>query len=353
MSEQHKACLVATGDILLHKNVLNKARQGTKYVFDSMFEQVIHDFKCGDITLVNQESLIGGASLGLLGYPKFNSPVELGYFLQASGVDIVNIANNHVLDKKEKGLFQAISNLDNIGLQYTGAYKSQKDRDRIRLISSDNIKFAFISYTDGNKIKKPEGMDYLVNTFDGPKVSRRLNAKIKKMKDDIKAAKKIADIIVLSIHFGEEYHRFPNGMQREIAYSMSDTGADIILGHHSHVLQPPEWIVNSKGSKSFVAYSLGNFFSGQKGLYRQIGAILQIGVEKCIIEGRKELRLTQPKMRLTYVDSNDKKDFKIYYLEELVRSKSTLKANRNFDSSAIYNDIKSHLRTYISDFPVT
>src|SRR5699024_2100128 len=120
----------ATGDILLHKRVYNKAKlsDGT-YNFDGMFENIEHLFDKEHLIIVNQESIIGGVELGLADFPHFNSPVEIGYKLKDMNVDIANIANNHILDHGEKGILKSIENWEKIGLPYVGAYKSQEDQE--------------------------------------------------------------------------------------------------------------------------------------------------------------------------------------------------------------------------------
>src|SRR5699024_7032718 len=117
-------------------------------------------------TVANLESIIAGNEIGLSSFPKFNSPVEIGYTLKEMGVNIVTIANNHVLDKGEKGLLKSIENLENIGLEYDGAYKSFEDRNRLRIIEKNGLRICFISYTKGtNGIKIPDGKPYLVNSL--------------------------------------------------------------------------------------------------------------------------------------------------------------------------------------------
>src|SRR5699024_9170584 len=121
----------------------------------------------------------------------------------------------------------------------------------------------------------------------------------------------LADVIIVNLHFGEEYHLYPNNRQKSIVRTMSDAGANVIIGHHPHVIQPPEWIENSRGTKSFVAYSMGNFFSGQKGLYRQIGAVLSMKIRKPDPNYR-EVIIESPQFDLTYTNQEEKLKHNIY-----------------------------------------
>src|SRR5699024_1467388 len=118
-----KVTIGATGDILLHKRVYEKARKKDgSFDFAPMFENVKHLFDKDHLIIVNQESIIGGEELGLSDFPNFNSPVEIGYQLKDMNVDIANIANNKVLDHGEKGLLYSIEKWANLGMPTYGAY---------------------------------------------------------------------------------------------------------------------------------------------------------------------------------------------------------------------------------------
>ena len=95
-------------------------------------------------------------------------------------------------------------------------------------------------------------------------------------------------MVVVGIHFGNEYWQSPSDEQRLVAYEIAKAGADIILGSHPHVLQPFEFI-DIDGKKSFVVYSLGNFVSGQKQRFTDGGAILELVIEKSILDNRPKI----------------------------------------------------------------
>lgn len=343
-----RVTIAATGDILLHRRLYTRAekKDGTGYDFSEMLENAKMLFQQGDIKIVNQESIIGGEEIGLSGFPRFNSPVEIGYLLKEFGVDIVNLANNHVLDKGVKGLQKSLENWEKIGIPYVGAYKSKEDRETLRIIHKNGLRVCFISYTKVMAGLEIPTKRYLVDFFEDPGVY-----KIRKRIEQIKKAE-LADVVVLSIHFGEEYHLLPTAEQIEISNTLSNAGADIILGHHPHVLQPPSYILNSLGKESFVIYSLGNFFTGQQGLFKQIGAYLTIDVEKPSEESAL-LKIDNPIIRLTYVDSSDEKTYKLYLLEDIVKNKKFIKTNvGNFESQKVYDHVRNHMRKWIPDLTV-
>ena len=344
-----KITLAATGDILLHKRVYDKAyvKENDCYNFDYMFEEVEHLFNKDHLIITNQESIIADRELGLSDFPHFNSPVEIAYKLKEMNVDIVNIANNHILDFGEKGVIKSIKNLEKVGLPYVGAYKSIEDQETIRVFHKNGLKICFLSYTISSGAgKRPKNKSYLSSEYKdfGAKWLRR---KILKIKREL-----FIDVVIVSIHYGKEYHMLPTSEQIEIANDLADVGADIILGHHPHVLQPPAYLLDSRGKDVFVAYSLGNFFSGQFGLYRQIGAYITIDIEKT--NNGELLKIDKPTMKLTFVDSGDKKDYKIRLLKDVVDSQNKIKTiHGEFDANFVYERMVTHMRKWIPNLDVT
>src|SRR5690625_4300319 len=350
-----KVTIGATGDILLHKRVYNKAKtKKGNYDFTEMLAEAKPLFKKDHLIIVNQESIIGGEEMGLSDFPHFNSPVEIGYNLKDMNVDIANIANNHTLDHGEKGILKSIVNWEKIGIPYVGAYRSRKDQETLRIFHKNGLKICFLSYTKTTGGKKPpKGKGYLINRFGPTKFAGYSGiAGIRRLINRIKS-EDLADVVVVSIHFGKEYQMFPTSYQRETASNLSDAGADVIIGHHPHVLQPPEFLMNSKGEETFSAYSLGNFFSGQKGIYRQIGAYMTIDVEKKMSKENSLLKIDNPTMNLTYVDSCDKRNYKLYLLRDIVKQQKTIKTEvGEFDSKEVYERMIKHMTEYILNLDV-
>ncbi|MCM2532517.1 CapA family protein [Neobacillus pocheonensis] len=296
-----KITIGAIGDILIHGVVYQDALKGNRYNFDPIFENVKSLLEKPDIVTANQESLLGGIELGLSTYPLFNSPHEVADALEHTGVDIVSTANNHSLDRGEKGVDSEAAYLDKIGLPYVGSFVDEKDKEKLRIIEKNGIKIAFLSYTYGtNGIPIPAGKDFLVNL-----INRDL------MKDEIHRAKKEADVVVMSIHWGVEYQRIPNNDQKDLANFLANEGVDVIFGSHSHVLQPMEWIKTKDGRKTFVVYSLGNFISGQTNDYKDIGGLATIDITKHISEKGESIELSNPVFDPTFVSSQSFKNYRV------------------------------------------
>jgi poly-gamma-glutamate capsule biosynthesis protein CapA/YwtB (metallophosphatase superfamily) len=280
-----RATFSAIGDILLHNTVYEDARTDAKtFDFTPMLEPVKELLQQSDVTIANQESITGGISLGLSSYPTFNSPHEIGDALLAAGIDLVTMANNHTMDKGEKGILSATDYWNQIGMPYTGAFRSSEDREKLRILTKNKISFAFLSYTYGtNGIRVPPDKPYLVNLIDP-----------ERMKNEIEKAKRQADVVVVAVHWGTEYQPKPNKDQIQLARMLADWGADIIVGTHPHVLQPVEWMDRSDGSRALVIYSLGNFLSAQDQLTQLIGGIAQVEVVKTEYDGSVTIELEEP-----------------------------------------------------------
>ncbi|MFS0863848.1 CapA family protein [Fredinandcohnia sp. 179-A 10B2 NHS] len=324
--------LAAVGDILIHGTVYNDAKTADSYDFKPMLAGVKEHLENADLTIANQETILGGTEIGLSTYPSFNSPFEVADALQDAGVDIVSIANNHTLDRGEKAILNATKYLTDIGMDYTGGYRSPEDREHIRVINRNGIKIAFLSYTYGtNGIPVPQGKEYLVNLID-----------MDLIKEDIKKAKELADVLAVSMHWGNEYQRIPNDEQKTLAQELADEGVNLIIGHHPHVLQPMEWLSGKDGNETFVIYSLGNFLSGQMKDYKDIGGVFQIEIVKDIkTKGETEIRLENPSFIPTYVTSQRYRNFRVVPLEN---AGSVGLSN----ASAVYEETNQHMSQWIN-----
>ena len=307
ITRTHTASISAIGDVLIHGTVYEDAQTADGYDFDPMFEKVVPYLSQSDITVANSESIIGGSDIGVSTYPSFNSPYELGDAMKNAGIDVVSMANNHTLDRGVKAIENAINYWHSIGIKHTGSYLSAEQRNDITTITKNGITFSFLSFTYGtNGVKTPAGKEYLVKRIDKDVIQK-----------DLALARAQSDVVVLSLHFGVEYENMPNAEQIDLAHFSADNGADIIIGHHPHVLQPAQWIEASDGRKAFAVYSLGNFLSGQDVLERKIGGILHLTVEKTENAEGQTIALKEPAFTPTFVRNTNSRDFEVDLLKNV------------------------------------
>nr|WP_289037989.1 CapA family protein [uncultured Allobacillus sp.] len=345
MNDSRKFTLGATGDILLHKRVYKHAKKADEeFNFAPQLENVRDLFDEVDLSIVNQESLIAGDALGLSDFPRFNSPSEISHTLKDMGVDIVSIANNHTLDFGEKGIFESIKKWEEIRMPYVGAYKSNEDFNTLRVFHKNGLRIGFLSLTKlMGKMKIPKEKKWIIDHFEGANIIGA-SKKIRKIR-----SLDVIDVLIVSVHFGEEYHFRPTSIQEEISRSLSDAGADVILGHHPHVLQPVEILYDSRGWDTFVAYSLGNFFTGQKGLFRQIGGFLNIEIEKPI--GDNPVHFSNSKFTLTFCDMFD--GYKMHKLKDYIEENHIIKTHKGeFNGKDAYEKMVTLLQSRLPNFNV-
>lgn len=299
--DKKEMSIVMVGDVLTHDAVLKDAKKadGT-YDFMDMFEYIKPLIKNYDLKYVNQESIIGGNQFPISGYPTFNAPDSIGDNLINVGFNIFGLANNHAFDKGENAILYSNKYWKGKDVIAVGTYSNKEERDNIKVYEKNRIKYAILAYTtsiNGNNL--PANKDYLVNVYSNEQA-----------KEDIEKVKDKADIIMVAMHWGDEYTNTPTNSEKEIANYLSSLGVDLIIGTHPHVVQPIEYIGNT-----LVIYSLGNFISNQLvlGINPAIG--LLVGVDITITNGNKNISVI--KKELLYSYSNNSKEFKVIPFSEL------------------------------------
>lgn len=267
--------LSVVGDLMCHSPQFEYAKvDKDSFDFDPPFKEVKSILSASDFTFGNFETVTAGKENGgYTGYPFFNSPASYITALKNTGFDLLITANNHALDRGEKGIIKTIESIKKNNLNYIGTFLSEKDRDSIRIFNIKGVKVAFLAYsygTNGNPI--PKGKSYLINLINYNSIAH-----------DIKTARTDgAELVLVIYHFGEEYKRLPVKFQTDVVDKTIELGADVIIGGHPHVIQPVKFFKtqDAKLDTGFVAYSMGNFFSNQSKRYTDAGLILTIKINK-------------------------------------------------------------------------
>ncbi len=270
--------LLASGDLMFHSPQFRSAYDSSTgaYDFSPVFRYVKKYIEEADISMANLETVIAGSHIEYSGFPKFNTPKEAVLGISQAGFDILVTSNNHSLDYGKEGLINTIEIIDEYGMKNIGTYK---EKGRPILIEERNgIKMAFLSYTYGlngmgSSLSKEE-LSYMVNRIDEESI-----------KKDLERAEALdADLTIVYMHWGYEYHREVSDYQIELGEKMANWGADIILGSHPHVIQKSE-ILKVDGEDKFISYSMGNFLSNQRkssmgNSYTEDGIMINLEIEK-------------------------------------------------------------------------
>jgi len=250
--------IAAVGDVMMPESIQSvvvKDRQG----YDLLFEKITPDLSAADITFANLETSVDN-NTGVSGYPKFNARPELLASLKKAGVDILSVANNHAMDTGSDGLKRTLDNIEATGLVFIGAGRTKTEAAKTKFVKTRGVNVAFLAYTYGTNQRLPR------RSPDAPGVNiigigsetdlTRAAARVRQARAD-------ADLVVVSLHWGDEYATSPTTWQRRVASELIEAGADVLLGHHPHVLQSIESYITRDKRMGLIVYSLGNFISSQ------------------------------------------------------------------------------------------
>lgn len=303
--EYREALLVACGDIMVHPSQLDGAKdqQTGEYDFSPSFEFIEEYIKKADLAVGNFETTLAGEERGFSGDPaRFNSPDALAQNLKDAGFDLMATANNHSLDRGTSGLLRTIDVLQEAGIKTFGTFRTPEERNTPLVVDVNGIKIGFLAYTDiinGRII--PAGEEYIINFIDleaDPQLEKTRSI----FETDIATTRgEGADIVAVYMHWGYEYKFTPNSWQERMAQILAETGADLILGCHPHVIQPMEYITTERDDgnthRTFLVYSMGNFISNQfhwPGVIPteevKYGLLMQIKLEKEMVSGDTRIK---------------------------------------------------------------
>ncbi|MBO4220633.1 MAG: CapA family protein [Clostridia bacterium] len=276
--EAVRISFLAAGDNIGHEAIFTDARNranenSMEYNFLPMYNDIAPLIGNADISFINQETLMGGIELSggkYYGYPYFNSPQDMGRTLVELGFDIVNIANNHMLDWKAKGLEKTLDFWDTQPVTLIGGYRDRADFENIRIYEEQGVRIALLSFTEHtNFISLDSGSSLFI-----PYINDNDLVEL------IKKAKGMADLVFVSMHWGDEDNFSPSSLQRRTAQLMADNGVDVVIGTHPHVLQEIKWVPREDGGKMLLIYSLGNLLSTMLNGWNMVGAMASFTIVK-------------------------------------------------------------------------
>jgi poly-gamma-glutamate synthesis protein (capsule biosynthesis protein) len=246
LEEEFLIELVAVGDVMLARGVNKKIIEKGPYY---PFEEIRGITGSADIAFCNLESAISPRATGNFKNNRFCLKPKHAKGLSFAGFDVVSLANNHMFDCEKKGILSTIEFLREEKIKLTGAGKTPAQALRPAIFNLKNTRIGFLAYN-------AYPMDWIVLKKDQPAIAFYDSSRAIKA---IEKLKKKADVVIVSLHWGDEYHKRPNSRQVRIAHQLIDAGADLILGHHPHVLQPIE-----EYNDGVIVYSLGNFVFDQR-----------------------------------------------------------------------------------------
>lgn len=264
--------LIAVGDNLIHGPIYRQANERSNnsgFDFRPAYQQIASYLAKADLALMNQETPLGGTELGLSSYPQFNSPQELGEQMIELGFNMFSHANNHVLDAGQRGFNNTIAFWRRQSAEkpvIMAGIAADREDDQLQILQVKDLKIALLAYTYGtNGLRLPKSSSGIIKYLDDDLICQELDKAIAE-----------ANIVIVSVHWGQEYQANANNEQKRLAQLMADNGADIIIGSHPHVLQGVEMLSTPDGKQVPVFYSLGNFISAQNRPDTMLGGMAKV-----------------------------------------------------------------------------
>lgn len=256
--------LRAVGDIMCTEGQLGfakKAGGGSDYDFTPQFALIADALADADCTIANLETTIGRyEGMDYSGYPAFNSPESLLEAIAGTGIDVLSLANNHMLDRWFDGLKNTVACVEACGFDHVGAYRSREERAAAKVVEVGGVRIGLVAYTQSANGQEA-GSDAGASLYGVPFLaSADIEGDIRRLREAG------AEVVVACVHWGDEYKTLPNAAQQQYATRIAQAGADVILGGHPHVLQPARFLTVGEGESArdvLLAYSLGNFISTQ------------------------------------------------------------------------------------------
>ena len=352
--EVYKASMIMVGDNLIHSSIYKEANRNANYNgydFKPMIELIKPIVSRYDIKYYNQETILGGAEIGVSDYPTFNSPYEAGDAMIDAGFNLVSLATNHTIDRGKKAVLNSReywNKQENV--LAVGSYDSEEERNEVKIAEINNIKYTMLNYTYGtNGIPVPTGAEYLVNVWptdlsiNDPKRDKKYQAYKEQVKQDIEKVKDKVDVVIVAMHWGVEYTNTPTAYEIDAAEFLADQGVNIVIGTHPHVVQPVTWI-----DDTLVIYSLGNFISAQTqdmNYNKMVGLMTSLEITKTIKNDETIISIGNVSNELIYTYYKSYRNFKVIPFSQM---NSTYLSNYK----NIYERYKKVIQMYDEDMYV-
>jgi poly-gamma-glutamate synthesis protein (capsule biosynthesis protein) len=237
--------LVLGGDVMLSRHVGTLARRNNDPAWP--FRDLAHVLAAADIAFVNLESPFSDRKPIAESRMIFRAGGEMIEGLKLAGIDIVSTANNHARDCGSYGVGYTLSWLQRHGIEVTGSAENAAAVRRGAVLVRNAVRFGFLAYTYDQSNGNHASPDERIALLD-----------VDRMKEDVQCLSEDANVVIVSMHAGDEYRPKPNVQQVQFAHAAIDAGATVVVGHHPHVVQPVE-----QYNGGVIFYSLGNLIFDQ------------------------------------------------------------------------------------------
>ncbi len=235
-----------TGDVMLSRDVARQMKLHNDFSFP--FRLIASSTRGADLTIGNLEGPISDRGVNQGSIYSFRDDPRVVAGLSFAGFDAMVLANNHIADWGRVALSDTVSILNNGGIRTIGAGRNEEEANNAFIVDIKGTKVAIVAYTN----LYPNSFSAYGST---PGIS---HSSEEVMTTTVRGLRAKADVIVVAMHWGEEYETHSNAYQERIGRMLIDAGADLVVGTHPHVVQEIERYKNG-----WIAYSLGNFVFDQ------------------------------------------------------------------------------------------
>jgi len=263
--------LAFTGDLLLHQRVNAVAAAnagddpGRDYDYASLLAPIAPLVQAADWAVCHVEVPLSADNTRLHPYPTFRAPGDIARDVAAIGYDSCTTASNHVLDQGTDGVIETLGVLDAAGLDHTGSARSAAEARQQVWAEVAGVRIAHLAYAYGfNGFAVPSELPWLANLIDEETI----------LADAASVRQQGAEVVVVSLHWGEQYQSAPNRQQRDLGPRLlASPDVDLLIGHHAHVVQPIDRI-----DGEWLVYGLGNLLSAQPNAVRRDELLVTVTV---------------------------------------------------------------------------
>lgn len=263
--EERKATLLFGGDVMFARGIEQVMRSRDDYRYH--FREIQNIITSADLAIVNLESPISSRGQNIGSKYSFRADPQSINSLVFAGIDVVTLANNHAGDYGQEALTDTLKILSGVGISATGAGATMEQVRMPLIMEANKLKVAFLGATSLSPA-------WLTRADSAPAVASLDERSI--IEGITVALAQGADLVIILLHWGNEYETKHNKAQETLAHKLIDAGATMVIGHHPHVVQEVERYKNG-----LIAYSLGNFIFDQNfSTDTHHGLLLKVTVNK-------------------------------------------------------------------------
>ncbi|MFB7938035.1 CapA family protein [Streptomyces sp. NPDC056049] len=245
--------VAAAGDVLIHPELVEQASEDAEATgrgsagldFEPLLAGVRPVIGKADLAICHMETPVGRPEGPFQGYPEFLVPPQILTALKDVGYDTCSTASNHTYDHGLKAVRRTLDTMDRVGLGHAGSARTRDEAQKINIRDVKGVKVAHLSYSWESFLNPtPQKERWAFNRISTDEIKMA----------EARARQQGAEVVILSVHWGLEHYNEPSVPQLQLAERLTEeTGIDLVIGHHAHVVQPIQ-----KLNGTWVAYSLGN-----------------------------------------------------------------------------------------------